>query len=43
MPSEEYKKAKEERARNDKKRSMIIFPLLFLLIFSGLVYIVLNR
>lgn len=43
MPNKEYEKAKEERDRKDKKRTMIMFPLLFLVIFSGLVYIVINR
>ena len=43
MPNEEYEKEKKERDKNDKKRSMIMFPLLFLTIFSGLIYIVLNR
>ena len=43
MPNKEYEKEKEERDRKDKKRTMIIFPLLFLTIFSGLVYIVMNR
>ncbi len=43
MPDKEYEKEKEALEKNDKKRSMIMFPLLFLVIFSGLVYIVLNR
>ena len=43
MPDKEYEKERKELDRQDKKRSMIMFPLLFLVIFSGLVYIVLNR
>jgi len=43
MPDEEYQKAKEERDAKDKKRSMIMFPLLFMVIIGGLVYIVINR
>ncbi len=43
MPNKEYEKEKAERARNDKKRSMIFFPIIFLVILSGLVYIVVNR
>ena len=43
MPNKEYEKAQEDRDRKDKKRTMIIFPLLFLTILSGLVYIVINR
>ena len=43
MPNEEYEKERKELDRKDKQRSMIMFPLLFLVIFSGLIYIVLNR
>lgn len=43
MPNKEYEKEKEERDRKDKKRTMIIFPILFVTIVSGLVYIVMNR
>ena len=43
MPNIEYEKEKAERARKDKQRSMIMFPIIFVIIVSGLVYIVLNR
>ncbi len=43
MPNKEYEKEKEKRDRKDKQRTMIIFPIMFLIILSGLVYIVLNR
>ncbi|CAA6823395.1 MAG: Unknown protein [uncultured Sulfurovum sp.] len=43
MTDKEYEEAKAERDRLDKKRSMIMFPLLFLVIIGGLVYIVMNR
>jgi hypothetical protein len=43
MRDEEYEKAKAEATRKDIKRSMIMFPLLFLVIFSGLIYILMNR
>ena len=39
---EEYEQAKEERDRQDKRRSMIMFPLLFIVIIGGLVYIGMN-
>lgn len=43
MPNKEYEREREKRDRKDKQRSMIIFPIIFIIIASGLVYIVLNR
>lgn len=43
MSNKEYEREKEARDKKDKQRSMIIFPILFVIILSGLVYIVLNR
>jgi len=40
MRDQEYEREKAERARKDKKRSMIIFPLLFLVLVGGIVFIV---
>lgn len=43
MPNIEYEKEKAERDKRDKQRSMIMFPIIFVIIFSGLAYIALNR
>lgn len=43
MPNKEYEREREKRDRKDKQRSMIIFPIIFIIIASVLVYIVLNR
>lgn len=43
MPNEAYEKEKKEAERKDIQRSKIMFPILFLVIFSGLAYIIVNR
>jgi hypothetical protein len=43
MPNIEYEREKAERDKKDKQRSIIMFPIIFIIIFSGLAYIVLNR
>jgi len=42
MRDEEYEITKAERARKDKKISMIVFPLMFLVLVGGITFIVLK-
>lgn len=42
MPSEEYLKAKEERAKKDKKTSIIVFSLVMIALIGGIVFTVIT-
>lgn len=42
MPDKEYEKTKQERARKDKKTSMIVFTFMFLALVGGIVFIAIN-
>lgn len=43
MPNQEYEKLKQERDDRDKKRSMIIFPLVILSLIAGIVIILIKN
>ena len=43
MDNKEYEIAKKERERKDKKTSIIVFSLMAISLFSGLIYLVVNR
>lgn len=42
MRDKEYERAKEERARKDKKISMVVFSLMVLVLVGGITFIALN-